>query len=531
MSKLMRNRWLRWSLLFGVLSALGVGIYQVQEPEPMCVIGDGKLTSYSLTSDGRRLLTFPWPVQIWDTRTGEEIALHFSRTDRTVAWALSKDRNWFAAEIPGLEERHAGPPASTLAIVDLSSGKRVEISRCDDQENCNLYFSPNGNILARIKFGSDALTLSIFETASGCLLHELAVHGLANPPFVGEELIYLVAGKEGSVNTVVWDTRERRVIRTLEGYAKIVCHYPGGCFWAACAETQGDSTGSFVLWNAKTHGPEVELPSRRQVSFRTNSADGQFLALRNWGPQGNRFEIWKSSTGRQIGDVPMESLDAEFSPEGHFLLICEDRKAGKALRMFNAETMEALWDWRGTIVPGGASPLFGIGSKTLFIASWDSSEIQAWDCVTGDVRLRLALSVDFNNQGPTMRTTPDRASLLVHQSEGKSRRTILRERFPWLDRFFEHNDTTVVFDTRFCREQFRLHGWGAEWALLSEDGHTLVTEHEEPGGHRILRCWDVTACKPLRWPIGIPATLAALCVLFTWWHNRRPTMANNAVRG
>ena len=39
----------------------------------------------------------------------------------------------------------------------------------------------------------------------------------------------------------------------------------------------------------------------------------------------------------------------------------------------------------------------------------------------------------------------------------------------------------------------------------------------------------MTAWKPLRWPIGIPASLAVLCVLFAWWRNRRRT--NGQERG
>jgi hypothetical protein len=55
MSKLIRSRWLRWTLLAGVLIALGCGIYNVQEQEPMCVIDGNTIDKFWLTADGRRL--------------------------------------------------------------------------------------------------------------------------------------------------------------------------------------------------------------------------------------------------------------------------------------------------------------------------------------------------------------------------------------------------------------------------------------------------------------------------------------------
>ncbi len=58
--------------------------------------------------------------------------------------------------------------------------------------------------------------------------------------------------------------------------------------------------------------------------------------------------------------------------------------------------------------------------------------------------------------------------------------------------------------------------WGTRTAMLSDDGNTLVTQHDG-----VIRCWDINAWKPLHWPIGVPAGLAALIVLFTVWRRRK----------
>jgi hypothetical protein len=72
---------------------------------------------------------------------------------------------------------------------------------------------------------------------------------------------------------------------------------------------------------------------------------------------------------------------------------------------------------------------------------------------------------------------------------------------------------------------------GATFAILSNDGSTLVTAHYDLQDHRaegpyVLQCWDITAWKPLRWAFGIPAALGAslglLVKAYRRWRPRRP---------
>ena len=79
------------ALFVGVLIALGVGIYQVEPPAPMCEIdsGDVVLVPNCFPDGGRRFVTWPawngvgrdWrgPLQAWDCRTGAEICRHFDK--------------------------------------------------------------------------------------------------------------------------------------------------------------------------------------------------------------------------------------------------------------------------------------------------------------------------------------------------------------------------------------------------------------------------------------------------------------------
>jgi hypothetical protein len=105
--------------LAGVLIALGCGIYQVQPPEPMCVIEAGWLEPQCFISGGRNLVTLPhirretvWldanriesvPIisrlQVWGTHTGGEIASYLSEEKSVGYQIFSRDGRYFAAEI------------------------------------------------------------------------------------------------------------------------------------------------------------------------------------------------------------------------------------------------------------------------------------------------------------------------------------------------------------------------------------------------------------------------------------------------
>src|SRR4051812_37503235 len=117
MTQMLRNRWLHATVFMSALIALGVGIYRFTPPEPMSVIDAGDGAPLCLADAGRRLATlppghdylarphlsdwryYPGPLQLWDTRTGAEIARYFSVDDRFGAYAVSKDGRYFAAEV------------------------------------------------------------------------------------------------------------------------------------------------------------------------------------------------------------------------------------------------------------------------------------------------------------------------------------------------------------------------------------------------------------------------------------------------
>ena len=157
---------------------------------------------------------------------------------------------------------------------------------------------------------------------------------------------------------------------------------------------------------------------------------------------------------------------------------------------------------------------FSADSRTLFTLSEDYADVIAYESETGNLRGRIRLLSDSHR---IAHPTPDHRALLVYQIPGKRRETWI-DRVPWMSRLLPTDtDCVIIIDMNAARERLLLTDWRVCGVQLSDDGNTLVTQHNDG----IIRCWDVNAWKPLHWPIGVPAGLAVLGVLFAWWRGRR----------
>jgi WD40 repeat protein len=83
-----------------------------------------------------------------------------------------------------------------------------------------------------------------------------------------------------------------------------------------------------------------------------------------------------------------------------------------------------------------------------------------------------------------------------------------------------------ILDVATGQELAHLESDTLEEALLSDDGCTLVTKHQEGGGY-LLRCWDIPLRAPLDLVIGFPLGVGTLGLLLSFWlsHRRRKSSA------
>lgn len=240
--------------------------------------------------------------------------------------------------------------------------------------------------------------------------------------------------------------------------------------------------------------------------------------------------------GAMIGAISAEHVVARtFSPDGRFLALVK-LDPMPVMEMYEMPTLKFLWQTNWMVQREEVR--FGPDSATISALSPEPPEVRppelvCFDCATGKQRVRIPLPANMWGGPATVHMTPDRRRLLVHQNDGQAPFgqvpfwVRVLEWFPWLNAQRDlRNDTVVVFDTETCRERLRLSGRGTTLALLSDDGGTLVSMHDDG----MLRCWDVDARKPMHLAIGVPAGLGMLIVLAAWWRRRR-TAAEVAPRG
>ena len=176
--------------------------------------------------------------------------------------------------------------------------------------------------------------------------------------------------------------------------------------------------------------------------------------------------------------------------------------------------------------------------RTIAYVPLEMDRVKVLDAATGAVRYEIRTT----GEKPTAKhttLTPDGRHLLVSQNPAgawpdvglPAPDPLWKRALRWLninpDRFGpKYHDEVMVHDLQSGHE-FRPIGWNVSDALLSDDGRTLATTHDEDDG-RVLRCWDVDGWKPLRWALGVPTGCGLLFLGFEkcWrrWRKRRPAM-------
>jgi WD40 repeat protein len=171
-------------------------------------------------------------------------------------------------------------------------------------------------------------------------------------------------------------------------------------------------------------------------------------------------------------------------------------------------TLKPLWELDST---QRYRAIFTKEGDRIIVAANRDPAVQIRDCATGKVRQTIIAGVAGTNNALAL--SKDGRHLLIQHTDDANAHGIWHRLLAWtsinLDRFEPaHRDVTIVYDVDANRERLRLRGWNVYDALLSEDGATLVTTHDEGGG-RVMRCWDVGATKPWRWPLAVPPLVGA----------------------
>ncbi len=534
MAKLLRNRWLHRALVLAVLLALGVGIYNVQEPEPLCVIDAGGDRPVSVANG--QLITFqntefliglrglimadnPTPLRFWDLQTGDQVQSYFE--DESTRWhtGISADKRQFVAEVGP-----ANGPRS-LVFIDLAEGGKREITIGGTCEGL-LHFSPDGAFLMRIANqnldadkANTRLVLEIYDWAGGTLIARRPTLGLVSLAAVGDDaVLHFRTDKVDGKQIEVVNLRDGALVATVPENDGAISVSPDGKYVVTDRRQPDIGRWTVEIWNARAGKLESSFQPDKALlrTAQCFSRDGRWLANSIVREDGGVHTELRDFPAGTVRGQPAPKQALAFSPDGRLLAIEENSR----LTMAAIPSMEPLWKSAdGRPVPG----VFSRDSQTAFVLVDDPPELRCLASATGQITRKIPLRVQ---QGFTQAwVTPDQRLLVatgVHMDREFPKWV---EKFPWLAKHLakRKNDAVVVLDTDSCRTRLHLVGWNAMDAWLSDDGRTLVTTHQDTETLRVLRAWDVDAWKPLHLPIGVPAGLGTLVTLFAWWRGRRVT--------
>jgi hypothetical protein len=478
MSKLLRSRWLRWSLFVAALVSLGVGIYQIQPPEPMCEIETGDVEPVRFLAGGR-IATLRRRshglLQIWDVNSGREIARHFT----------------------------------------------------GDQEDNDfvIRLSPDGEVTVRTHRGTDNHELEIYETITGKLLHRHSTgHSQFRVEFVDHMVFYHFAKADDQMQLEIWDARARKVLHVLEGVRYGPVLGPDGKrFILSRPDQDGKLASQWTVWDSASGQTIAQVPLNLEGPAAL-SQDGRWIA--GTARAQPRIELCDLETGALLGfSTQMVVKDLAFSPDGR-LLVAYTTQPAESLVLLEVPTMTPRWTKPGQKRFG--KTFFSPDSDTIYTQQdeWNAQHI---DCRSGDSysyggRPRCcALIIGQSTDGRRTflgreETKEDRLSAWMHWVRS----------IPGLERFLAEEDlfelSVIDADTRQKRYRHFSHFNLVSMPLLSNDGRWMAAVHSEDE-HFVLRCWEVDAVKPLRWAVSVPAGFGGAVFLIWKWRHRRANAA------
>jgi WD40 repeat protein len=497
----------------------------------MCVI-PGEWWPLGFADEGRRLLvtistdaaeSVDGPLRVLDARTGVEIARHLMKDQLPSHTAISHDGRFVAAEVIRWKGETKDITFNSLFILDTKTNRMRELP-LDEEVFSTPYleFSNEGELLLRVQ-SENPKGLRIWDTATGQLVHERPTGKEGLVRIVSGVVVNAVRTGKDPSDLEFWNLRERKSIGTLPRAGDFVGQ-SGNWQYVVSETTKSDGVASQpCVWNLKSLRLEKEIPIEGILKGHRTilSNDGRWMASLGKDAEGKYVELRSLPSTAAVKKTRVEGrVRIEFSPDGKFLMTALAGFPG-TVTMLDVPGLNLLWQKHE---PNYDDIHLCSNSRTVFLFSRETTSLQAIDTNSGKVRAQYALppfKADWRRM--PMVPTPDGRTLMVcAASDIEPVETYWLRWVQWINRRpIQRMNMLVLIDVESCQERFRLDGAALAWHWLSDNGRTLATIHAiEPAGH-VICCWDIDAGKPLHWPIGIPAALGGVLVLFTWWRSRR----------
>jgi WD40 repeat protein len=284
-------------------------------------------------------------VGLWDLASQKLVASFQLFTNNVRVLALSPNGQYLAAA----DQDSNGLYSSVLGVWDISARprllRRLWVRRVDDSTVSAMAFSPDGQVLAAARSGTNTL-IEVWEPATGRELKGIpnASAGMIQTvSFSPDGALLASAGVEGRVN--VWDFAKRRLKFPLDGHSDV----ESLTFSADGTQLfSGGSEGVIRCWN---------IPSQMQVGLRRL-------------PQTGGLSIVLTPDGKQIMSVRSWSDEVK-------ILSAEPRPEATVMK----------------VQKGWSFPLISSDGKKVVLDDPDDTHgshgVAVWDLATGNHELDL----------------------------------------------------------------------------------------------------------------------------------------------
>lgn len=369
-------------------------------------------------------------------------------------------------------------------------------------------FSPEGSLIATATVQG---TVRLWRASDGIPLGPPLDHD-REPALLGfsPDGSLLVTASRNIIKS--WETgsgRERASVQPgAVGFIRTVGFSPDGRFLVTAGEAVT------VLWDADTLKETARLPGARHARF---FPDGRWLLLNHW-------EGWEWREGRRLETQPEIGEDppfaAEFSPDGHALLMAMGDWGGRLMNVENFETKALPLRHEQPVNDVAFSRDGG-----LMLTTGLGGTVSVWDTHSGSLLAMpmrhptQIIHAEFSPDGTRVLVLPDGLQALVWDlrlDESRSRRffhsdVVTSVRFSGDGRQVlstSRDGSARLWETANGHETIPAlrHETGVNAAAFSPDGLLLATA----GADHALRVWDTNNGERVLGPLehkGVVSTV------------------------